>query len=46
MKVNNWTITTRLAGTNSEYHIARNERGNVHTSKDINYLIKLCKERN
>jgi len=56
MKVNNWTITTRLAGTDAEYHIAKKEGvappngrlpvSRVHTSKDINYLIKLCKERN
>ena len=46
MKVNNWTITTRLAGTDAEYHIARKEGHRVHTSQDINYLIKLCKERN
>jgi hypothetical protein len=46
MKVNNWTITTRLAGTDAEYHIAKKEGSRVHTSKDINYLINLCKERN
>lgn len=44
--VNRWTITTRLAGTDAEYHIARKEGHRVHTSQDINYLIRLCKERN
>ena len=44
--VNRWTITTRLFGTDAEYHIARKEGSRVHTSKDISYLIKLCKERN
>jgi len=43
--VNGWIITTRLAGTNSEYHFAR-KNSRVHTSTNINYLIRLCKGRN
>mgnify|MGYP001321105226 CR=1 FL=1 len=39
-------VTTRLAGTSEEYHIARKEGHRVHTSKDINYIIRLCTERN
>ena len=42
--VNGWTITTRLAGTNSEYHIAK-KGVRVHTSKSMNYLTKLVKAR-
>ena len=46
MFVNGWEITTRLAGTSEEYHIAKKEGHRVHTSKDINYIIRLCTERN
>lgn len=46
MFVNGWEITTRLAGTSEEYHIAKKEGCRVHTSKDINYLLRLCTERN
>ena len=44
-----YTIETRLKGMKSQYHVLKVFSGEklpiVHTSKDLNYLYKLVKER-
>lgn len=45
-----YTLETRLPGLKAEYHILKvfdykNDIMAVHTSKKLNYLLKLLKER-
>lgn len=42
-EINGWTITTRLYGEPAQYHVAR-KGGRIRTSKDINYLVRVCEQ--
>lgn len=39
-----WVVTVHCRGTSAQFYMAK-RNGEVHTSKDLNYINKLVRER-